>query len=133
MGQERDRKGSCFLPASLLSISTLPFRLHACGGKKLFFNSWRPLTNLTRPPRRRRAGIETGIAYLHRQKSPGYDRITGKILKELPIIGTKYLNQLFNAIVLLYYFRTQWKVAQINLILKPGKPPHALPPTDQTL
>jgi hypothetical protein len=60
------------------------------------------------------------------KKSPGYDLITGKILKELPIIGTKYLTQLFNAILLLNYC-TQWKVAQIILILKPGKLPHALP------
>jgi hypothetical protein len=61
------------------------------------------------------------------KKSPGYDLITGKILKELPIIGTKYLTQLFIAILLLNYFPNQWKVAQIILILRPGKPPHALP------
>jgi hypothetical protein len=30
-------------------------------------------------------------------KSSGYDLITGKILEELPIIGKKYLTQLFNA------------------------------------
>jgi hypothetical protein len=38
----------------------------------------------------------------------------------------KYLTQLFNAVLLLNYFPSQWKVAQIILILKPGKPPHAL-------
>jgi hypothetical protein len=59
------------------------------------------------------------------KKSPGYDLITGQILKELPIIDMKYLTQLFNAILLLNYFPTQWKVAQ-NIILKPGKPPHDL-------
>jgi hypothetical protein len=78
-------------------------------------------------PRLTRTAIQTAINHLHPKKSPGYDLITGKILKELPIIGTKYLTQLINAMLLLNYFPTQWKVAQIILILKPGKPPHAVP------
>jgi hypothetical protein len=78
-------------------------------------------------PRLTRNDIQTAINHVNKKKSPGYDLITGKILKGLPIIGTKYLTQLFNAILLLNYFPTQWKVAQIILILKPGKPPHALP------
>jgi hypothetical protein len=41
--------------------------------------------------------------------------------------SVKYLNQLFNAVLFLTYFPAQWKVAQIILILKPGKPPNALP------
>jgi hypothetical protein len=48
------------------------------------------------------------------------------MLKELPTIGIKYLNQFFNAVLLKGYFPAQWKVAQIILILKPGKPPHEL-------
>jgi hypothetical protein len=44
----------------------------------------------------------------------------------LPIIGIKYLTQLFNAVLLKAYFPAQWKVAQIILILKPGKPPNVL-------
>jgi hypothetical protein len=48
----------------------------------------------------------------------------GNILKELPIIGIKYLTQLFNAVLLNRYFLAQWKVAQIILILKPGKLPN---------
>jgi hypothetical protein len=40
----------------------------------------------------------------------------------LPIIGIKYLTQLFNAVLLKEYFPAQWKVAQIILILNPGKP-----------
>jgi hypothetical protein len=31
---------------------------------------------------------------LNPKKSPGYDLITGKILKELPTIGIQYLTQL---------------------------------------
>jgi hypothetical protein len=40
-------------------------------------------------------------------ESLGYDRITGKILKELPITGTKYLTQLFNAVLLKMHFPSQ--------------------------
>jgi hypothetical protein len=56
----------------------------------------------------------------------GYDLVTGKILKELPIIGIKYLTQLFNAVLLKGYYLAQWKVTQIILSLKPGKPPNEL-------
>jgi hypothetical protein len=51
-----------------------------------------------------------------------YYLITGKILKELPVTGIKYLTQLFNAVLLKRYFPPQWQVGQIILILKPGKP-----------
>jgi hypothetical protein len=44
----------------------------------------------------------------------------------LPTIGIKCLTQLFNAVLLKGYFPAQWKVAQIILILKPGKPPNEL-------
>jgi hypothetical protein len=44
----------------------------------------------------------------------------------LPIIGIKYLTQLFNAVLLKGCFPVQWKVAQIILILKPGRPPNEL-------
>jgi hypothetical protein len=79
-----------------------------------------PIPHLTR------TDIQTAINNLNPKKSPGYDLITGKILQELPIIGTKYLTQLFNAILLHNYFPTQWKVALIILSLNPGKPPNAL-------
>jgi hypothetical protein len=52
--------------------------------------------------------------------------MTGKILKELPLLCIQYLTQFFNAILLRGYFPTQWKVAQIIFIPKPGKPPHQL-------
>jgi hypothetical protein len=44
----------------------------------------------------------------------------------VPIIGIKYLTQLFNAVLLKGYFPAQWKVTQIILILKPGNPPNEL-------
>jgi hypothetical protein len=44
----------------------------------------------------------------------------------LPIIGIKYLTELFNAVLLKGYFPAQWKITQIILILKLGKPPNEL-------
>jgi hypothetical protein len=39
----------------------------------------------------------------------------------LPVVGIKYLTQLFNAVLLKGYFPAQWNVAHIILILKPRK------------
>jgi hypothetical protein len=80
------------------------------------------------PPinRLKRAEVHEVINSLNLKKSPGYDLIVGKILKELLTIGIKYLTQLFNAVLLKGYFPAQWKAAQIILILKPGKPPNEL-------
>jgi hypothetical protein len=44
----------------------------------------------------------------------------------VPIIGIKYLTQLFNAVLLKGYFPAQWKVTQIILILRPEKSPSEL-------
>jgi hypothetical protein len=81
-----------------------------------------------KPPinRLKRAEVQEVINSLNPKKSSGYDLITGKILKELSIIGIKYLTQLFNAILLKEYVPAQWKVAQIILILKPRKLPNEL-------
>lgn len=57
------------------------------------------------------------------KKAPGYDLITGQIIQELPESGYVFLTQLFNAVMSLSYFPSQWKVAEITLILKPGKEP----------
>lgn len=63
---------------------------------------------------------------LNSKKSPGYDLITGEIIKKLPNASIRYITQLFNAILRLEYFPMQWKVAQIILIPKPGKSPNNL-------
>jgi hypothetical protein len=77
------------------------------------------------PPQRfKQSEIQTVINNLFPKTSPGYSLITGKILQELPPAAIKFITQLFNASLILGYFLDQWKVAQIILILKPGKPPH---------
>lgn len=60
---------------------------------------------------------------LNQRKAPGWDLITGKILKELPENIVKTITALFNAALRLEYFPIPWKVAEIILIAKPGKIP----------
>ena len=56
-------------------------------------------------------------------KAPAYDLITPKMLKELPEEGISLLTYIFNACLIRCFFPSQWKVAEISMILKPGKPP----------
>lgn len=65
--------------------------------------------------------IKNLIARSKTKKSPGFDLITVRILKELPEIGIEILKLIFNAILRHQYFPLQWKVAQIIMISKPGK------------
>lgn len=63
---------------------------------------------------------------INAKKCPGYDLITGLILKKLPKKGLVFLTNLFNAIIRLSHIPSQWKVAQIVMIPKPGKPPNSV-------
>lgn len=55
------------------------------------------------------------------KKAPGFDLITGKLLKKLPEKGLKCILYIFNASLRLGYFPIAWKVAQIIMLPKPGK------------
>lgn len=55
------------------------------------------------------------------KEAPGYDFITGRLLKELSEDGITYFLYLFNATLRLNFFPPQWKVAQV--VIKPGKNP----------
>jgi hypothetical protein len=88
---------------------------------------WKPLsTSNPLPPRLKRSEVQAIINNLPPKKSPGYDLMTGKTLKEVPTLRIQYLTQFFNAILLCGHFPAQWKFAQIILIPKPGKPPPQL-------
>ena len=63
------------------------------------------------------------IKNLKFKKTPGYDNIDAKIIKELPTKAVRFIAILINACLRLAYFPDQWKVAQIIMILKPGKDP----------
>ena len=58
---------------------------------------------------------------INAKKSPGYDRVTGKLLKELPMRGLIYIRNIFNVIISMKYFPKVWKVAEIIAIAKPNK------------
>lgn len=68
--------------------------------------------------------VQKAIKYkINTKKSPGYDLITGKILNELPKKAIVFLTALFNSVLRTSHIPNQWKVAQIIMIPKPGKPP----------
>jgi len=58
------------------------------------------------------------------KKSPGFDLSTGQILKELPRKFLTKLTNLINTSFCLKYVPQLWKVAEVVMIPKPGKPPH---------
>lgn len=64
------------------------------------------------------------IRSLDSGKAPGFDLITSKILKELPNKSITFLACLFNAIFRTHNFPDLWKISQIIMIHKPGKPAH---------
>jgi len=55
------------------------------------------------------------------KKSPGLDLINGKLLQELPRKGLMLLTFIFNAILRIEYFPSQWKVAQLVVVPKTRK------------
>lgn len=65
--------------------------------------------------------VRNVIQKIDQKKAPGYDLITGKILRELPDVGVKFLTSIYNPILQRSYVPPQWKVAEIIMIPKPGK------------
>ncbi|KAJ8737403.1 hypothetical protein PYW07_000674 [Mythimna separata] len=62
------------------------------------------------------------IFTMNSNKAPGFDLITPKILKELPRKGLVFLTTLINASLRTSYVPALWKISQIVMIHKPGKP-----------
>jgi len=59
---------------------------------------------------------------IHPKKAPGFDLITGKILKQLPKKAIVKLTYLYNAAFRLQYAPSYRKAAEVIMIPKPGKP-----------
>jgi len=57
------------------------------------------------------------------KKAPGYDLLTGAVLKELPRKDFRALTQIYNACLRLEHFPRYWKIGQIIMIAKHGKYP----------
>lgn len=58
------------------------------------------------------------------KKAPGFDLISGEILKQLPKKAIIKLTNLINAAFRLKYVPSLWKIAEVIMIPKPAKPPH---------
>ena len=61
------------------------------------------------------------IHRLNPRKAPGYDQISNKAIKELPIKRIALISLIFNAILRLEYYPKTWKTSQITLIHKTRK------------
>jgi hypothetical protein len=59
--------------------------------------------------------------HLNSKKAPGFDLITGEILKHLKRKALVKLTTLFNACIRLKHVPDAWKIAEIIMIPKPGK------------
>jgi len=70
------------------------------------------------------AEVSAAIARLNLHKEPGYDFISGKVLRELPPAAVALLTNIFNDIFRLSYYPLLWKFAQIIMVPKTGKPSH---------
>lgn len=68
--------------------------------------------------------VDEEIKCLKSKKAPGYDLITAEVLKQLPKKGLTMLTFIINSTIRLRYVPRAWKVAEILMILKPGKPPN---------
>jgi len=61
------------------------------------------------------------IQKLHPRKAPVFDGIDSRIAKALPKKGTLFLVLLFNSMLRIHHFPSQWKCAVITMIPEPGK------------
>ncbi|KAI5692634.1 hypothetical protein M8J75_013571 [Diaphorina citri] len=68
------------------------------------------------------ADIKFALKNIKKNKAPGYDLITGKILQELPERGILLMTHIFNAMLRHCYWTVIWKYADI-IMIKPNKPP----------
>ena len=65
----------------------------------------------------------TIVNHINPKKAPGYELITGRLLREIPEETIRLITMIFNSMTRIGYFPSQWKIANIIVIPKPGKPP----------
>ena len=68
--------------------------------------------------------IKKLITTIKPNKNPGFDLISGKIIKELPIKAVRFITIIFNAIFRLHYLPITWKLDEIIMLLKHNKNIH---------
>lgn len=69
---------------------------------------------------------KTILNEINPKKAPGYDLITGQILKNLPRKALVKITKIINAAIKLRYVPQLWKLAEVIMIQKPGKPAEQL-------
>ena len=70
--------------------------------------------------------VASAVKKLNNTKTPGYDCIDSKAIKLLPKRGIIFLTSIFNGILRLSHFPSQWKYAKIIMIPKPNKPEYSV-------
>jgi hypothetical protein len=68
--------------------------------------------------------VKAALTRSNIRKAPGYDIISGLVLKRLPRKTIVLLTVVFSRMLTLSYFSILWKYAAIIMIYKPRKPPH---------
>ncbi|KAL0270294.1 UNVERIFIED_CONTAM: hypothetical protein PYX00_007756 [Menopon gallinae] len=76
--------------------------------------------------KRKVRGRAIKIGQKESRKAPGWDLITGKVVRELSPKCLRILTIIYNSILRLGYFPSLWKVADIIMLPKPGKSPDQL-------
>lgn len=66
--------------------------------------------------------VKEEIRNLNTKKSTGYDKIDAKAIQSLPNKALIFLTLIYNSILRLQHFPTQWKCAEIIMVAKPNKP-----------
>lgn len=66
--------------------------------------------------------VRNQIRMLNKKKSPGYDLIDGNVISKLTHKCIVFLTLIYNSIIRLNHFPSQWKCAEIIMIQKPNKP-----------
>jgi hypothetical protein len=79
-------------------------------------------TPMTLPPFTK-AEITTAIKNINPRKTPGHDGITGTAILNSPPRLIDHLMIIYNTILSTQHFPSQWKLAEIIVLLKPQKPP----------
>ena len=65
--------------------------------------------------------VEKAIFELNPKKAPGIDKISNKMLLELPRMAVRIILFIFNAMLRLEHYPSNWKVSLVKMIPKPGK------------
>ena len=82
-----------------------------------------PLINelVISPMKFRLSNISAAVKKLNIKKSPGTDKISSRMIRELPNTALRLVLFIFNAMLRIGYYPSSWKLSEIIMIPKPGK------------